>query len=141
MTESVDVRVAGRLAAASEQVFDAWLDADVARRWLFATATRPLAHATIDARIGGTFAFVDDGDEPHAYAGRYVEIDRGRRLAFTLTLPQRAGVVTFVAVDIAPQPRGCRVALRHENVPSDIAQQVKARWTGILYGLDETVGQ
>ncbi len=141
MTGSVDVCVAGRLAAASEQVFDAWLDADVARRWLFATATRPLARAKIDACVGGCFTLVDDDEDPHAYAGRYVEIDRDRRLAFTLTLPQRCDVVTFVAVDIARQSRGCRLSLRHENVPSDIAQQVKARWTGVLYGLDETVGR
>lgn len=134
------IRVEGRFAARSRQIFDAWLDASIARHWLFATATRPLTHAAIDPRVNGVFALIDGGDERYAYAGRYVAIEPDRRIAFTLTLPKRPDVVTYVAVDIERRPRGCRLALRHDNVPSDFAQEVKARWTGILYGLDETVG-
>src|SRR5258708_6816799 len=46
------IRVARRYAASSARVFDAWLDPEFAGRWLFATASRPLAHVAIDARFG-----------------------------------------------------------------------------------------
>ena len=56
---SAVVRVDARYGALPERVFNAWLDPDVARQWLFATATRPLAHVAIDARAGGSFRFVE----------------------------------------------------------------------------------
>ena len=56
------VRVARRYAASPARVFDAWLDPAVARQWLFATASHPLAHVEIDARVEGSFCFVDRQD-------------------------------------------------------------------------------
>src|SRR5438046_1332656 len=48
-----------RFAASPERIFNAWLDPPFAARWLFATASRPIAHVEIDARVGGAFRFVD----------------------------------------------------------------------------------
>src|SRR2546422_8524707 len=45
--------------APSARVFGAWLDPEVAGQWLFATASRPMAHAEIDARVEGSFRFMD----------------------------------------------------------------------------------
>ena len=50
------IHVTRRVRGTPEQLFDAWLDADVARRWLFATATEPMTQVEIDARVGGSFA-------------------------------------------------------------------------------------
>ena len=132
------LRIARRIGASPQRVFDAWIDADIARRWLFATAWRPLASATIDARVGGAFELVD---ERHgrcvAYRGEYLEIDPHRHLAFTLSLD--TSVVTRVTVDIARAARASRVALTHECVPPRKAAEMRARWIGILYGLDATL--
>ncbi|MCW5605067.1 MAG: SRPBCC domain-containing protein, partial [Burkholderiales bacterium] len=75
----VEVRVTQRFGAPAERVFDAWLDPEVAGRWLFATAWRPPARVKIDARVGGSFCFVErrDGMEIE-HAGAYVEIVRPR---------------------------------------------------------------
>ncbi|MGH7187364.1 MAG: SRPBCC family protein, partial [Pseudomonadota bacterium] len=85
--KGVTVRVARRFRAPPEQVFNAWLDARVAGRWLFATASRPMAHAEIDPRVGGSFRFVDRrNDERVEHIGEYLEIRPPRRLVFTLSL-------------------------------------------------------
>src|SRR5689334_22611350 len=70
-----DVRVTSRLVAPPADVFDAWLDAGIARRWLFATASHQVARLDIDARVGGRFRALDvrDGSSVE-YAGRYLEI-------------------------------------------------------------------
>jgi hypothetical protein len=47
------IRVDARYDATCERVFNAWLDPDVAGRWLFATATRPIAHVEIEPRETG----------------------------------------------------------------------------------------
>jgi hypothetical protein len=44
-----------------------------------------------------------------------------------------------VTAEISPLKTGCELALTHENVPPDRADRTEARWTGVLYGLDETL--
>jgi len=121
-------------------VFNAWLDAEFAGRWLFATASQPMAHVEIDGRAGGSFCLVErQGDRDIAYTGRYVEIVPDRNLAFTLSMAPHLNVVTRVRVAIAPRAKGCALSLVHENVPQGRANYVEGRWTGILYGLGVTL--
>ena len=54
------LRIARRIGASPQRVFDAWIDAGIARRWLFATACRPLASVTIDTRVRGSFELIDE---------------------------------------------------------------------------------
>jgi uncharacterized protein YndB with AHSA1/START domain len=134
------VRVARRFRASPERVFDAWLDPGIAGRWLFATASRPMMRVTLDARVGGAFCFAHRryGEEV-THAGKYTEIVRPRRLGFTLSLEDRPRATTHVVVEIATLHAGCEVIVTHEDVPPDCAARMRNRWTGILYGLGETL--
>ena len=134
------LRVARRYRAPSARVFNAWLDSEVAGRWLFATAWRPLAHVEIDARVKGSFCFVDRRNgEIMEYTGEYIEIVPHRRLVFTLSMEEHPPAITRVTVEIAPLKKGCELKLTHENVPHDRASHIEGRWTGILYGLGVTL--
>ncbi|HEX9626552.1 MAG TPA: SRPBCC domain-containing protein [Acidiferrobacterales bacterium] len=134
------IRVSRRFRAPPEQVFDAWLDPAVAGQWLFATAWRPMARVAIDARVAGRFRFASRrGGSKHAHTGRYLEIDPPRRLVFSLSTAKRPRAVTRVSVELVPRDRGCELILTHEQLPPDHASHAKARWTGMLYGLGETL--
>ena len=134
------IRVTCRYGISSARVFGAWLDPEVAGRWLFATASQPMTHVEIDGRIGGSFRFVErQAGETNNYTGQYVEIVPHRRLVFTLSLKPYPNVITRVAVAISPLAMGCALELIHENVPWDHASYVEGRWTGILYGLGVTL--
>ncbi|MGH8661906.1 MAG: SRPBCC family protein [Burkholderiales bacterium] len=140
-TPRLKVRVLQRYRAPAGRVFDAWLDSKRAGRWLFATATCPMAQVKIDARVGGSFSFVDGNDARGVeYVGEYLEIVRPRRLVFTLAMESRPRAVTRVTVEIEGLKSGCELRLLHENVPSRQAIQAEKRWTGVLYGLGETLG-
>ncbi len=140
MVKRTAIRVSRRYRAPPERVFDAWLDPEVARRWLFATAERPMARVAIDARVAGSFRLEDDrAGAAIAYAGEYTEIVPPRRLAFTLSAEHHPRAVTQVRVEIVPRETGCGVTVTNENVPRDYASGTEARWTGILYGLGETL--
>jgi uncharacterized protein YndB with AHSA1/START domain len=131
------IRVARGFAATPERVFAAWIDARIARRWLFATATRPLARVAIDARAGGSFRCTDDRGVEHA--GDYLELDAPRRLVFTLCLACELRTVTRVSVEITPSRARCMLALVHAGVPRACAREVGDRWRGMLYGLEATL--
>lgn len=131
------IRLTRRFRAPPRQVFDAWLDPVLAGRWLFATATRPMTDVEIDARAGGRFRLAERRNgESHEHRGRYLEIVPPRRLVFTLRERRRA---TRVTVEINRRKQGCELRLSHENLPPDRARDTEARWTGILYGLGETL--
>jgi uncharacterized protein YndB with AHSA1/START domain len=122
------------------RVFDAWLDPGLAGRWLFATASRPMTDVEIDARVGGGFRLADRcNGKTTEHHGQYLEIVPHRRLVFTLRGASRPREATRVIVEIVPRKRGCELRLRHENVPPDRAHDTEARWTGMLYGLGETL--
>ena len=134
------LRVTKRYGTPPRPVFDAWIDPATAGRWLFATASRPMTRVQIDARVGGAFRVVGERDgHGIEYSGRYVEISPHRRLIFVLVLPEQMQTSTRVIVEIAPVQSGSRLTLFHENVPADVASYMKARWTGILYGLGVTL--
>ena len=137
---SAVIRVARSFGTPPERVFDAWLDPDVARRWLFATASQPMTDVAIDPRVGGSFRFAQRRDRASTeHTGEYIEIIRHRRLVFTLAVADRPYALTRVTVEITPAKTGCELALTHEDVPPTLAHQTEARWTGVLYGLGVTL--
>jgi uncharacterized protein YndB with AHSA1/START domain len=132
----VAIRLAQRFDAPAERVFDAWIDPAIAGQWLFATASRPVARVEIDARAGGEFHFESRyHGEDLVQAGRYLELDRPRRIAFTLPARSRPSDLTRVRVEIESEESGCRLTLVHESVLRDEATLVEGRWAGMLYGL------
>ncbi len=72
--------------AGIERVFDAWTSEEVMRRWWQAEVGWETSDAQVDLRIGGAVRVVmrdPHADEEYGGGGRYTEIDRPRRLAFT----------------------------------------------------------
>src|SRR5262245_29523384 len=136
----VGVRVTQRVTAPPERVFAAWLDPKLAGRWLFATASRPMARVSIDGRVGGSFCFAQDEDgETTEYSGVYIEVAPPRRLVFTLAIDRQPMEASRVTVEIVPWRSGSEVSLMQERVPLHYANRIETRWTGILYGLGITL--
>ena len=132
------VRVARRFDAAPERVFDAWLDVEKARRFLFATSTGQMVRAEIEPRVGGSFNFTDRRDGVDAeHIGQYLEIDRPRRLMFTFHTERNAQTQSRVSIDIVPAGSGCVLTLTHEMDPkwAEFKDRTEAGWTMILGNL------
>ncbi len=133
------VRVTRRFAASPERVFDAWLDPEKAGRFLYATATGEMVRVDIDARVGGRYSIVDRRDgEDVEHTGEYLEIDRPRRLVFTLQVPRYSEEVDRVTVEIEPADGGSELTLIHETSP-EWAEQSGEGWRMILDGLAEVL--
>ncbi|MFO1242622.1 MAG: SRPBCC family protein [Rickettsiales bacterium] len=129
-----------RYDASSEQVFEAWINPDSARHWLFATDTGTMVRAETDPRVGGAFTFTERrGAEDVEHTGEYLQIDPPYRLIFTFCVPKYSKEKTRVAVAIVPRDNGCELTLTHEGVPPDYAQRTHEGWMKILSNLDKTL--
>ncbi|MFL6128717.1 MAG: SRPBCC domain-containing protein [Mycobacteriales bacterium] len=79
------LRIERTFTAPAAAVFDAWTSVEVLRRWWPAGPGWDTPLAEVDVRVGGRLRLVmrdPDGAE-FAGEGRYVEIDRPRRLVFS----------------------------------------------------------
>jgi len=138
--KNVSLQVSHTFAAASERVFDAWLDPKKAGKFLFATPTGEMVKVEIDARIGGKFRFVErrDGIDVE-HVGEYLEIERPKRLVFSFGVPLYSDQFTRVAIDIVSRGTGCELTLTHENVLPDYRDQTISGWGKILDGLAQNL--
>ena len=136
MTAPAIVTVERDIAASCERVFDAWVDPEQAKHFLFATAGGEIVRCDMDARVGGGFLIVDrraDGDAEHH--GKFLEIERPRRLAFLFRGPgTEEGEWSKVIVEFEATGAGCRITLTHEFPPkwASYTQPVRAGWTMIV---------
>jgi uncharacterized protein YndB with AHSA1/START domain len=142
--DPVLVRVTRRFSAAPERVFDAFLDPDRARRFMFTTPTGQMVRAEIDPRVGGAYTFTDRRDgEDVEHVGRYLEIDRPRRLVFTFSVEKHSADADRVSIDIVPLETGCELTLTHEMKPewAEYAARTQQGWAGIVDGLAAVLGE
>ena len=129
------VTVQRRFAASDERVFDAWLDPTMIGQWMFGPSLREeeIVRLSVDAQVGGRFSFLvrRQGQEID-HVGKYLEIDRPRRLVFTWGIAGLSVDETDVTVDIEPLEVGCELTLTHRKVWSDYAERTKAGWATMV---------
>jgi uncharacterized protein YndB with AHSA1/START domain len=137
------VRITRRFDYPAARVFDAWLNPELAGRFLFATEDGEMLRTEIDARVGGRFMVVErrKGVEMEVF-GEYLEIDRPNRLVFTFTAPKcTLAETTRVTVEVRPLGAGCELTLTHE-VSADVARHsegIESGWGTMFRKLAQAV--
>lgn len=97
---------------------------------------------SVDARVGERFSFLvrRQGTEID-HVGRYIELDRPRRLAFTWAAAADTESPSRVTIEIISQAVGCELILTHEMQPqwADYVGRVREEWTKELEALSTTL--
>lgn len=136
------LRVERTLNAAPEEVFDAWIDPVVLRRWWTTDPRWEAAAVEVDAREGGSYRLSmrdPEASATHTVRGTYSVIERPRRLVYTWAWEERDGSLgpqSTVTVEFAPAASGTRVLILHEGLPAgDSAARHEQGWNGVLDSL------
>lgn len=80
----------------------------------------------IDLRVGGTWKITrTEGDMTFMMTGEYLEVDRPKKLAYTISMPQYSPNSDTVSVDIAQNGKGGSEVTFVQSGP-DIAEELRA---------------
>jgi uncharacterized protein YndB with AHSA1/START domain len=133
------------------QVYDAWLDPALVRRWMTLNleATPGASAVTgieIDPVVGGWYRFagLQDGEQSDSW-GYYRALDPGQRLVFTwfVDADEEKEDNSTVTLELEADRSGTKATMIHEMDArwAEYVPQTAKAWHGMLKAIDETVGQ
>jgi uncharacterized protein YndB with AHSA1/START domain len=138
--DGVTITVHHRFVVSAERVYDGFLDATTASKFLFRTPTGKVVKAEIDARVGGKYTLTERRNgEDVVHTGEYLELERPRRIVITFGVPKYSQAVSTVTLDIVPRGEGCDMTLTSTCVASEWAERSHEGWSIILRTADKVL--
>jgi len=136
------VRIERTFAAPVEDVFDAWTNPEVMRRWFYCAPDWDTPEAVVDLRVGGHVRVVmrkPDGRLAEAN-GEYVEIDRPHRLVMTWTFGDDPSNVQLIELSLSESEGSTTVLLVNSGISTDERRGAQDwGWRGCLDELDRAL--
>jgi uncharacterized protein YndB with AHSA1/START domain len=122
-----------------EIIFDAWVKPEFIRKWLFVGPSSQIVNVKINLVVGGEFSILELEKSNGGYIdhfGKYQEINRPKRLVFTLSVPKHFPGETVVTVEIESRTNGCELKLTQTGVSRDITEK---NWSEMLQQLKTVI--
>jgi uncharacterized protein YndB with AHSA1/START domain len=117
------VSITRSFAATCPVIFEAWLEPEVIRCWLFTSPANEIREVGVDPRPGGTFSIVEWSDRERIdHFGEFQALVRPHRLAFTLQVPKHFPGITHVSVELAPSASGCVMTFTQTGVDREVTE-------------------
>jgi uncharacterized protein YndB with AHSA1/START domain len=146
--QEIALELEHRYAAPREQVFEAWTNPEVLKRWWAAAPTWETPLAEVDAREGGSYRLsmrTDEGDV-HTVRGEFTEVSPPERIAYTWSWeegpePAMAGSESsLVVVEFAEDGDGTLVKLTHTGFANEQIRELHVQgWEAVLANLERSV--
>lgn len=146
MSERFDhvVRIERTFAAAAEEVFDAWTNAELMQRWFHPAPDWQTPEAEVDLRVGGKVRVVmrrPDGSESSA-RGEYTLIERPRRLAMTWVFDDEPSNEQLIELTFSQSGNATTVVLLNSRISTGERRDAQDRgWNRCLDELGRALGR
>jgi uncharacterized protein YndB with AHSA1/START domain len=132
--KQTELKVTRTIPANPAEVYDVWLDAkSPGGPW------HGCNRVILDAKVDGLFnhSVTHEGHE-WAHYGRFITLDRPRRIEHTWVSEGTRGLESIVTLAFEPEGDRTRVTLRHAGVPDDdFGRQHQDGWGWVLGMLEE----
>ena len=136
------LRIERTFEATAGAGFDAWTSEQVIRRWWQVEDSWETSEAEVDLRLGGAVRVVmrdAENDAEYGGGGRYTEIERPTRLAFTWTWDDDARE-TLIEIDFEERDGVTKVTFTHRDLWDEKAvRDHEYGWGKILDRLGRTL--
>lgn len=133
------LRIERVFAAPAEDVFDAWTNPEVMRRWLHCAPDWETPVAEVDLRVGGKVRVVmrrPDGSEAEM-GGEYTLIDRPRRLEMTWAFHDDLSNHQLIELSFTESGGSTAVVMVNSAISTDRRRDGQDQgWRGCLDVLD-----
>jgi uncharacterized protein YndB with AHSA1/START domain len=119
-------------------VFDAWVNADTIKQWLFKGDNSHIVDVKIDLQKGGAFSITEKTDEGELidHFGTYTEVNRPQKLSFTLETHKHFKEVTNVEITITPEGIGSDLIFQQTGVDPILGED---SWRKMFRALASTI--
>jgi uncharacterized protein YndB with AHSA1/START domain len=121
---STGLRLERTFDASAEEVFDAWTNPEVLRRWWAADAAWVTPVAEVDLRVGGHYRLSMEDPATgatHTVVGEYQEVQRPHRLVYSWRWERSDGELdhaSTVTVEFLSEGERTTVVLEHTDLVS-----------------------
>ena len=126
--------------APRENVFRAWTDPEVMKKWFAPSAEFSVPEAKAEVNVGGRYRIVmraPDG-EYHRVGGVYREVLPPQKLVFTWAWESTPERESLVVVEFKDLGKATEVVLTHERFADEEARDKhREGWTGCLARLEQ----
>ena len=132
-TGEIRAKLVMQIDADANTTFDAWIVPAVMERWLFKSPSNRLVAET-NPVSGGSYSIIEEYDAGKviAHDGVYSTVERPKRLAFSLVVPQHFTGTAQIEVTIIPEGSKSRLEFLARGAGPDDAQQI---WEKMLTNL------
>jgi uncharacterized protein YndB with AHSA1/START domain len=132
--KTIEVNVTRTVAASPNEVFDVWIDQkSPGSPWFGVTK------AIVDVAVDGLFYHVVHfGGQDWAHYGRFLTLDRGKRIEHTWVSRATSGFESVVSLTLEPKGGETVIHLRHSNLPDDdMGRQHEEGWKFVLGAVEQ----
>jgi uncharacterized protein YndB with AHSA1/START domain len=131
-----NITVTRTIAAPAEKIFDVWIDPKSPGGPWFGV-DRVIVNPVVD---GLFYHAVKHEGRTWPHYGRFLAIERPRRVEYTWVSEATRGVESIVLFTLEPKVSNTEVTIRHSGVPDDeMGHRHKEGWTWVLSMLAESV--
>ncbi len=144
VADSQTLRLERTFDASPEEVFDAWTNPEVLRRWWKTEANQQVPVTEVDLRVGGSYrlAMEEPDGATHEVRGRYREVRRPERLVYSwawVLEDGSEGHMSTVTVDFRAEGDRTTVVVEHTDLESESRERHGQGWTACLESLRSTI--
>ena len=131
------------LPAPPHVVFDEWLDPEGMTEWMCPRPARAVKIA-LEPAVGGALRIdIEDSGVSLYVTGRFIELDRPRRLRFSWSCSDWANPTVQSEVTVILEDHGADqtlMTIEHEQLPASQVDEHQQGWEAIATQLDEALG-